>query len=115
MPKTMKYIISLILLSHSTCLNCDPSCDDVIVPIEKMHTAAIAHAANTVKLMKKKTIGTRIILKVLPRKSAAASSMAIEITIDLHMHITDKKQSVATPHRITASTFNQVLELFYSL
>lgn len=60
-----------------------------MVPIENTHTAATAQRAMTAKLMKKKMIGTKIILKVEPTKSAAASKIAIEITKVL------QKQSIA--------------------
>jgi hypothetical protein len=69
----------------------EPPAVELIVPIEKIQTAAITHAKNTAKFIKKKITGTSMILKVLPTKSAAASKIAMEITRDLHMHIIAQK------------------------
>jgi hypothetical protein len=56
-------------------------------PIENTQTAATIHKKNTAKLIKKNIIGTEIILKVDPTKSAAASKIAIDMTSVLHMQI----------------------------
>jgi hypothetical protein len=84
-PNSKKYIMFLVYESHTTCFSCEPGVTLSIVPIENTQTAAMIHIKNTAKLMKKKMIGTEMILKVDPTKSAAASKIAIEIIKVLHM------------------------------
>ena len=59
--------------------------------------------------MKKNIIGTKIILKVLLTKSAAASRMAMEMISDLHMHIIAMKYKKATPQMTIARILNPTL------
>ena len=65
--------------------------------------------------MKKNIIGTNIILKVYPTKSAAASKIAIEITSDLHMQSIAVKYKKATTQMINAKIFIQYLEELFDL
>ena len=76
-------------------------------PIENTETAPTAHRANTPKLTKKKTIGTRITLNVEPTKSAEASRIAIEITRVLHKQSIAPRYSNATIHIPIASALIQ--------
>lgn len=60
--------------------------------------------------MKKNMMGTKMILKVLPTKSAAASRIAIDITSDLHMQSIAAKYKKAINHIAKASTLSHTLE-----
>eukprot|EP00351_Strombidinopsis_sp_SopsisLIS2011_P006288 CAMPEP_0116876470 /NCGR_PEP_ID=MMETSP0463-20121206/8401_1 /TAXON_ID=181622 /ORGANISM="Strombidinopsis sp, Strain SopsisLIS2011" /LENGTH=142 /DNA_ID=CAMNT_0004523085 /DNA_START=659 /DNA_END=1087 /DNA_ORIENTATION=+ len=78
-PKSMNHIMYVVLSFQATSFCCEPAASAVISPTEPTQTRPAIHMMKTVIPMKKKMIGTKMILNVSATKSEAASRTPTEM------------------------------------